>query len=61
VASPIDKAFGSYFARDRGPSLGGPGNLCGLPAITVPNGFGERGLPTGLEFMGRAYDEQRDW
>lgn len=59
VASRIDEGFEAYFARDRGPSLGGAGNLCGLPGITVPNGFGERGLPTGLEFMGRAYGEDR--
>ncbi|CAN5725307.1 N/A [soil metagenome] len=57
VATPIDESFESWFAASRGPSLGGAGNLCGLPAITVPNGFGDRGLPTGLEFMGRAYDD----
>jgi aspartyl-tRNA(Asn)/glutamyl-tRNA(Gln) amidotransferase subunit A len=25
----------------------------------VPNGFGERGLPTGLEFMGRAFEDAK--
>jgi aspartyl-tRNA(Asn)/glutamyl-tRNA(Gln) amidotransferase subunit A len=57
VATPIDANFATWFGRDRGPSLGAAGNLCGLPSITVPNGFGERGLPTALEFMGRAYSE----
>ena len=32
-------------------------NAIGLPGITIPNGFGARGLPTALEFTGRAYDE----
>jgi aspartyl-tRNA(Asn)/glutamyl-tRNA(Gln) amidotransferase subunit A len=59
VAPPIDQPFAPFFARHRGPSLGAAGNLCGLPSITVPNGFGKDGLPTGLVFMGRAYGEDR--
>jgi aspartyl-tRNA(Asn)/glutamyl-tRNA(Gln) amidotransferase subunit A len=50
--------FDTWFGRERGPSLGAAGNLCGVPSITVMNGFGERGLPTGLEFMGRAGSER---
>ena len=30
----------------------------GVPSITVMNGLGARGLPTGLEFMGRAGSER---
>jgi aspartyl-tRNA(Asn)/glutamyl-tRNA(Gln) amidotransferase subunit A len=37
--------------------MGAIGNALGLPAITVPNGFSDTGLPTGVQFMGRAYDE----
>lgn len=59
VASPIDQPFATYFDREQRHTLGGVGNLCGLPSISVPNGFGERGLPTGFEFLGRAYDEER--
>jgi aspartyl-tRNA(Asn)/glutamyl-tRNA(Gln) amidotransferase subunit A len=59
VASPIDQPFATYFDREQRHNLGGVGNLCGLPSITVPNGFGERGLPTGIEFLGRTYDEER--
>ncbi len=54
VAPPIDEPFEPFAEGSAAPSLGGPGNLCGLPAITVPNGVGRLGLPTGLELMGRA-------
>ena len=37
--------------------MGAIGNVAGLPAIAVPNGFSERGLPTSLQFMGRAWEE----
>ncbi len=58
LAPPITGAFSALF-EDHGPALRAAGNLCGLPAVTVPNGFGDGGLPTGLEFMGRAYSEAR--
>lgn len=31
----------------------------GLPALTIPAGFTERGLPVGLELMGRSLDDAR--
>jgi aspartyl-tRNA(Asn)/glutamyl-tRNA(Gln) amidotransferase subunit A len=58
VAIPLQDRFDTWFGRKRGPSLGAAGNLCGVPSITVMNGFGERCLPTGLEFMGRAGSER---
>jgi len=39
--------------------IGAPGNLAGLPAIAVPNGLGDRGMPTSLQFTGRAWTESR--
>jgi aspartyl-tRNA(Asn)/glutamyl-tRNA(Gln) amidotransferase subunit A len=38
---------------------GAAGNLCGLPAISVPCGFGEDGLPASLAMMGGAFDEAK--
>ncbi len=59
VAPPVSGSFASYFDRGGVPAFGGAGNLCGLPAVTVPNGFGRSSLPTGLEFMGRVDDDER--
>ena len=47
----------------RGPGSGhisrntSPMNATGFPAITVPCGFSEAGLPIGLQFIGRPWDE----
>lgn len=57
VASPLDLTFDAYAGKMRRTSLSAAGNLAGLPGISVPNGFGERGLPTGIQFVGRAGDE----
>jgi len=34
-----------------------PGNLTGLPAIAFPIGYDSRGLPTGMQAMGRPWEE----
>ena len=59
VANPADQDFREYFARYSGTSIGAAANAAGIPAITIPNGFGERGLPTGIKLVGRAFDENR--
>jgi aspartyl-tRNA(Asn)/glutamyl-tRNA(Gln) amidotransferase subunit A len=59
VASPLGMSFEEYRGEKRWTSFSAAGNLAGLPAITVPNGFGERGLPTGVQFVGRAGEDGR--
>jgi aspartyl-tRNA(Asn)/glutamyl-tRNA(Gln) amidotransferase subunit A len=34
-----------------------PGNLSGLPAVSLPCGFSSKGLPIGLQLIGRRFDE----
>jgi len=33
-------------------------SLAGIPAIAVPCGFSQKGLPLGLQIMGRSFDEE---
>tara|TARA_B100001123_G_C14635149_1_gene759384 strand:- start:7 stop:609 length:603 start_codon:yes stop_codon:yes gene_type:complete len=35
-----------------------PSSLTGLPAISVPVGLSDRGLPLGLQLIGRLFDEE---
>ena len=58
VASPIDEEFRKA-SPSPGPGdlMGAIGNGCGLPSISVPSGFSDAGLPTGIQFMGRPYQE----
>lgn len=41
----------------RGRSFTAPFNATGLPAISVPCGFTESGLPIGMQFAGKPFDE----
>jgi aspartyl-tRNA(Asn)/glutamyl-tRNA(Gln) amidotransferase subunit A len=49
----VDLSKGLAFADP----LGGIGNLCGLPALSVPCGFTDKKLPVGLQFVARAGDD----
>jgi aspartyl-tRNA(Asn)/glutamyl-tRNA(Gln) amidotransferase subunit A len=58
VAYPADRNFEDvYPGIEGGPPLIPAGNLCGLPALAVPNGFGENRLPTSLSLMGPPFSE----
>ena len=58
VSYPLDRKFRDAYPGVRGgPPLIPAGNLCGLPAVCVPNGFGDHDLPTSIAFMGAAFAE----
>ena len=73
VAAPLDMPLDAYFGKVRRLPVGAAGNVAGLPAISLPNGFGERGLPTAMQIVGRvggenailavarAYQARTDW
>lgn len=57
TASPLTANLETDF--DFSDPLGGIGNVCGLPAVSVPCGFDSKKLPIGLQFLGRALDEHK--
>ena len=48
-ADPVQMYLGDIFTI--------PAPLAGLPALSIPCGFDERGLPVGLQLMGRHFSE----
>ncbi|HEX8709761.1 MAG TPA: amidase [Pyrinomonadaceae bacterium] len=57
VAYPVNKTFDQAYPDVAASSPIGASNLVGVPAITVPNGFGQNALPTGVQFVGPAWSE----
>jgi aspartyl-tRNA(Asn)/glutamyl-tRNA(Gln) amidotransferase subunit A len=57
TAHPIDEPFPTQRPWAHRDIMGAVGNGAGLPSISVPSGFSDEGLPTGIQFMGRSYDE----
>jgi aspartyl-tRNA(Asn)/glutamyl-tRNA(Gln) amidotransferase subunit A len=58
VSYPLDKTFNQAYPNISTSSPIGASNLVGVPAISIPNGFGQHNLPTGIQFIGPAWSEQ---
>ena len=57
VAYPINKTFEQAYPGVSGSSPIGASNLVGVPGISIPNGFGENNLPTGVQLVGPAWGD----
>ncbi len=57
VAYPLGDFASAYPGVSSGPSVIAAGNLTGLPALAMPTGFGENGLPTSMTFLGAPFSE----
>jgi aspartyl-tRNA(Asn)/glutamyl-tRNA(Gln) amidotransferase subunit A len=57
VSYPINKTFDQAYPGITASSPIGASNLVGVPAISIPNGFGQNHLPTGIQFIGPAWSE----
>ncbi|HEV2708205.1 MAG TPA: amidase [Pyrinomonadaceae bacterium] len=58
VAYPVDKNFEDAYPGLAASSPIGASNLVGVPAISIPNGFGQNNLPTGVQFVGPAWSDR---
>jgi aspartyl-tRNA(Asn)/glutamyl-tRNA(Gln) amidotransferase subunit A len=61
VAPHVGEQFSGYGrplpGGNKTVSLTGPGNVAGVPAISIPNGFGSDKLPTAIQFMANPWSE----
>src|ERR1044071_6434874 len=58
VSYPVDKTFDKAYPGIGASSPIGASNLVGVPGLSIPNGFGQHNLPTGIQFIGPAWSEQ---
>ncbi|MEO6811934.1 MAG: amidase, partial [Isosphaeraceae bacterium] len=59
TAGAAPTASGPFALGYSSRSMGGPGNVCGTPALFLPTGLTDDGLPTSIQLDGRAYSENR--
>lgn len=59
TGGPAPSAEGPFGGAFSAKSMGGPGNVCGTPALVMPTGLTKEKLPTAIQLDGRAYSENR--
>ncbi|HKR01487.1 MAG TPA: amidase [Pyrinomonadaceae bacterium] len=57
VSYPLNKTFDQAYPDISTSSPIGASNLVGVPGISIPNGFGQHNLPTGIQLIGPAWSE----
>ncbi|HEX8843160.1 MAG TPA: amidase [Pyrinomonadaceae bacterium] len=57
VSYPLSKTFDQAYPGIGASSPIGASNLVGVPGISIPNGFGQNNLPTGIQLIGPAWSE----
>jgi len=57
TAFEIGQVYGDTVLMQYADLLTVPANHAGVPAVSVPAGFDEKGLPVGIQFIGRDFDE----
>jgi aspartyl-tRNA(Asn)/glutamyl-tRNA(Gln) amidotransferase subunit A len=58
VSYPLNKTFDQAYPNISASSPIGASNLVGAPGLSIPNGFGQHNLPTGIQFIGPAWSDQ---
>ena len=57
VSYPLNKTFDQAYPNISASSPIGASNLVGAPGLSIPNGFGQHNLPTGIQFIGPAWSD----
>lgn len=57
TAFKIGQVYGDTVLMQYADLLTVPANHAGVPAVSVPAGFDDQGLPVGIQFIGRDFDE----
>jgi Asp-tRNA(Asn)/Glu-tRNA(Gln) amidotransferase A subunit family amidase len=59
IAPPATATAPAGLTSTGNPIMNLPWSHCGLPTVNVPAGKGDNGLPLGVQFAGRWYDDER--